>query len=163
MLRNDIRYGWIDHSQHHLATTPARRAQLDLHHSVMEARLRDESRFRLVYQNPRERMSLYETIPSAAFLRARARLPEVFRDLAEGKFDSALRKLRRLEREKAPLHRLDFLIGTTALLAGQPQAARTRLESAYRKEPRSPRVRANLCRSYLNLGEKPPAALCFGR
>ncbi len=130
-----------------MPTVPARGAQLDLHSAVMIERLRDPARFALVYADREERLAVFRVLPAPGFREARRRLARIVGRLAERRPEETLKDLRRLERDGAPLKRLDFLIGTTALLAGQRSESCLRLQRASAAEPRFALARANRSRA----------------
>ncbi|MBI5240269.1 MAG: hypothetical protein HY926_07330 [Elusimicrobia bacterium] len=144
---HDARYVVADESRLRVPTVPSRGAQLDLHSAVMTERLRDSARFARVYADAQERIAVFRVLPAPGFLAARRRLAQIVGRLAERRPEETLRDLRRLERDGAPLKRLDFLIGTTALLAGQRSQACLRLQRASSAEPRFALARANMSRA----------------
>lgn len=153
VLRTRITHIWADRSRLRIASTPQRRAELDLHQHTMEARIQDSNRFRRVYANEREKIAIFEVIPSEDFLLGRALLAPIRAKLARGEWDDALSDLKGLEKDGAPLYRLDFLIGTTALMTGRHTEAQRHLKAALGREPGFAIARENLCRSYRSTGK----------
>ncbi|MFH1620176.1 MAG: tetratricopeptide repeat protein [bacterium] len=150
LLQKGISYVWIDRARPLMDHVPSVGEEFRSRFTEVEKRVSDASRFRPVFSDSAEAQAIYRIAPPKGFVRAYESLSAARRIIESGRFAEALDILEKLAAEKAPLRRLDFYAGTTAMLAGKKEKALLKLAGAVDAEPDyMPALRnlASVCKS----------------
>jgi len=130
-----IKLVWVDKSRPLINNIPARKKLIQTAHAAIEQRLTNKKLFINAHTNIEEKQYLFRPADGKAFSIAYARLKKILGMPESGKTKQALKELQKLESEQAPVYRLDFYIGTTAMLAGDDKLAFEKLTKAAAEEP----------------------------
>ncbi|MDD2774224.1 MAG: hypothetical protein PHP45_11085 [Elusimicrobiales bacterium] len=134
-VSNKVSYVILEGDRKPIQRVPEKSAAYDLALSRQEKFLSDKTRFQPVFINPAEKVGVFRVTPPKGFERAFSAMQYAVQLSAAGHGAEALKILHTLEKEKAPLKRLDFALGTALLLAGDCRAALPYLERAAAAEP----------------------------
>lgn len=163
LLDDNIRYVWLENPHQLIKRVPSAGNRLERTFKNISGRLQNPGRFRLVFCSPSELQWIYEVTPPAGFTAAHDELIKAREQISSGELAAALKRLKDLAWKKAPLIRLDFYLGTTAMLLNETGPALSGLRSAVQLEPQFATAWKNLGRIYEGTGKKKEAAECFSK
>ena len=147
LLAQGVGYLWFDdyHQPINVASVRRREGRRDVER--LQEQAQDGGRFQLVFSDSEEAQRIFALREPPGFRPAYERLRGIMAEIDRGKLAQALEDLARLQREGAPLIRLPFYLGTTAMLLGRPGQALAPLEEAARREPAFEAASNNLRRN----------------
>ncbi|MBI4248602.1 MAG: hypothetical protein HY611_03785 [Elusimicrobia bacterium] len=147
LLAQGVGYLWFDDYHQPINVASVRREERRRDIERLQEQAQNSGRFQLMFSDSEEAQRIFALREPPGFRLAYERLRGIMAVIDQGNLAQALEELSRLQQERAPLIRLPFYLGTTAMLLGRPGQALAPLEEAARREPAFEAASNNLRRT----------------
>jgi len=118
-----------------IASVPGKRNANDAVYEYTAERLGDRRYFGNVFFDPQEQTAIFKVTPPPGFEENYRIMLTAQMSFAHGERKNAIDRLMELDKKHVPLHRLDFVLGSSLLISGRAAEAMPYLERALQKEP----------------------------